>query len=87
MDCAVILSELVPYHFGTSDSDVEEHLLACKALFDRPKDWLDIEQMLLTVDDLDARDALRWVERGAGETDHRPNRLRDLIQRDREPEP
>ena len=64
-----------------------EHLLACKALFDRPKDWLDIEQILLTVDDLDARDALRWLERSVGENDHRRKRLRDLIQRDQEPEP
>ena len=63
-----------------------EHLLACKALFDRPKDWLDIEQILLTVDDLDASDALRWVERGAGEDDHRLTKLRELIQRDLEPQ-
>jgi hypothetical protein len=63
-----------------------EHLLACKALFDRPKDWLDIEQIVLTVDDLDASDALRWVERGAGEDDHRLTKLRELIQRDLEPQ-
>jgi Nucleotidyl transferase AbiEii toxin, Type IV TA system len=59
-----------------------EHLLACKALFDRPKDWLDIEQILLTVEELDAGEALRWVERGVGENDHRTMRLRELIQRD-----
>jgi hypothetical protein len=64
-----------------------EHLLACKALFDRPKDWLDIEQMLVTVDDLDVPETLRWVERGAGENDHRPQRLRELIRRDQEPQP
>lgn len=64
-----------------------EHLLACKALFDRPKDWLDIEQILLTVDDLDARDALHWVERGVGDDDPRLKKLRGLIQRDLEREP
>ena len=63
-----------------------EHLLARNALFDRPKDWLDIEQILLTVDDLDASDALRWVERGAGEDDDRLAKLRGLIQRDLEPQ-
>lgn len=63
-----------------------EHLLACKALFDRPKDWLDIEQILLTVEDLDTSDALRWVERGVGEDDHRLTKLRGLIQRDLDPE-
>jgi Nucleotidyl transferase AbiEii toxin, Type IV TA system len=61
-----------------------EHLIACKALFDRPKDWLDIEQMLLTVEELDASDALRWVERGVGGNDRRMTRLRDLIQRGEE---
>lgn len=64
-----------------------EHLLACKALFDRPKDWLDIEQILLTVEDLDASDALRWVERGVDDDDHRLTKLRGLVQRDLEPEP
>jgi hypothetical protein len=64
-----------------------EHLLVCKTLFDRPKDWLDIEQILLTVEDLDARDALRWVERGGGENDQRLERLRGLIELDQEPEP
>ena len=64
-----------------------EHLLACKALFARPKDWLDIEQILVTVEDLDASDALRWVERGAGDDDPRLTKLRALVERDQEPEP
>jgi hypothetical protein len=64
-----------------------EHLLVCKALFDRPKDWLDIEQILLSVDDLEAREALRWVERGAGENDRRLKRLRGLIELDQDHEP
>ena len=75
--------------FGTERIPIlaPEHLLACKVLFDRPKDWLDIEQMLVTVDDLDVPEALRWVERGAGENDHRSQRLRDLVRRDQEPPP
>jgi hypothetical protein len=28
-----------------------EPLLLCKAIFDRPKDWLDIEQVLVCVED------------------------------------
>jgi len=78
---------MVPFGQARIPILAPQHLLACKALFDRPKDWLDIEQILLTVDDLDARGALRWVERGVGEDDHRLNRLRDLIQRGQEPEP
>ena len=63
-----------------------EHLLACKALFDRPKDWLDIEQILLTVEELDSPQALRWVERGVGEHDPRLKRLQTLIERDQQPD-
>ena len=33
-----------------------EHLVVCKAVFNRPKDWLDIEQVLATVDGFDAAD-------------------------------
>ena len=25
----------------------------CKAVFDRPKDWIDLEQMLMATEDLD----------------------------------
>jgi hypothetical protein len=38
-----------------------EHLVVCKAVFDRPKDWLDIEAMVAWGTDIDARAALDWV--------------------------
>ena len=38
-----------------------EHLTVCKALFDRAKDWLDIEQIALGTPDLDSREVLRWI--------------------------
>ncbi len=60
-----------------------EHLLVCKALFDRPKDWLDIEQMLLCVEELDIHEALRLLERAVGARDARARRLRELAERDR----
>lgn len=75
---------MVPFGEGRIPILAPEHLLACKALFDRPKDWLDIEQMLLSVDELDAGEALGWVERGVGTNDHRTTRLRELIRRDEE---
>lgn len=40
-----------------------EHLLVCKAIFNRPKDWLDIEQMLVCVDDLDLAEVRAWLAR------------------------
>lgn len=39
-----------------------EHLTVCKALFDRPKDWLDIEQIVIGTPDLDSDEILRWIE-------------------------
>ncbi|MFI5028846.1 MAG: hypothetical protein ACHQCF_07700 [Solirubrobacterales bacterium] len=55
-----------------------EHLAVCKAMFDRPKDWLDIEQMVVANDDLDVADIERWLERMAGPNDPRLKHLREL---------
>src|SRR4051794_37304271 len=33
-----------------------EHLVVCKAMFDRPKDWLDIPQVLVGVEGFDAEE-------------------------------
>jgi len=55
-----------------------EHLIVCKAMFDRRKDWLDIEQMLLATDDLDLADVEGWLTRMVGEDDPRMQRLREL---------
>jgi len=55
-----------------------EHLAICKAMFDRPKDWLDIEQMLLATDDLDVSEIERWLIEMVGEDDRRLRRLREL---------
>lgn len=38
-----------------------EHLIVCKAIFDRPKDWLDIEEMVRWGTEIDVPEALRWV--------------------------
>lgn len=56
-----------------------EHLLVCKAAFDRPKDWLDIEQMLLLADGLDREEARAWLVRITGEGDPRLARLDELL--------
>jgi hypothetical protein len=52
-----------------------EHLVACKVIFDRPKDWLDLEQMLVAVRDFDVTEARRWIERIVGEGDSRLTRF------------
>jgi hypothetical protein len=58
-----------------------EHLAVCKAMFDRPKDWLDIEQMLIANDDLDIADIEQWLERMVGPQDQRLKRLSELMTR------
>jgi hypothetical protein len=48
-----------------------EHLLVCKAIFNRPKDWLDIEQMLVCVEELDTDEVRGWLDRIVGAVDPR----------------
>ena len=40
-----------------------EHLIVCKAAFDRPKDWLDIEQVLVGAPELDRDEVRDWAYR------------------------
>ena len=55
-----------------------DHLLVCKAAFDRPKDWIDIEQMLVSVHDLNLDEVDGWLVRMLGEDDGRTKRFREL---------
>lgn len=57
-----------------------EHLLVCKTVFNRPKDWLDIEQMLVCVEDLDTDDIRTWLARVLGADDPRSLRFEDALQ-------
>ena len=43
-----------------------EHLVICKAILDRPKDWLDIEAILVVTDPLDIEEIESWIARIAG---------------------
>jgi hypothetical protein len=52
-----------------------EHLLVCKIIFDRPKDWLDLEQVLVCVEDLDTQEIRTWLARIVGVEDPRVQRF------------
>jgi hypothetical protein len=39
-----------------------EHLIVCKAIFDRPKDWVDIEAMVTWGTPIDRDEVLRWID-------------------------
>jgi hypothetical protein len=68
----------VPFGEATIPILAPEHLTVCKAVFDRPKDWLDIEQILVCEADLDAAEIERWLTRIAGPADRRTQRFGEL---------
>jgi hypothetical protein len=83
-----------PFHAAAAKASVEvpfadttipvlsaEHLTVCKAVFDRGKDWVDIEAMLALGTHLDAAEVLRWVGRIAGDDDPRYERVAALLSR------
>ncbi len=47
----------------------------CKAVFNRPRDWVDVEATLAAGAPVDAAEVLRWVGRLAGDEDPRFNRV------------
>jgi len=69
----------VPGLDGEVDILAPEHLLTCKALFNRPKDWLDIKQMLLFVPNLRTGEVMHWMRELAGDDDQRTQRVRAMI--------
>lgn len=69
----------VPFGGTTVPILAPEHLAICKAMFDRRKDWLDIEQMLLTADELDTEAIESWLSRMVGPEDSRLSRLKELV--------
>lgn len=55
-----------------------EHLAVCKAMFNRPKDWIDIEQILVAANPLDVPEIEAWLEAMVGDGDERLKRLREI---------
>ena len=71
----------VPFAESTVPILAPEHLAVCKAMFDRPKDWIDIEQMLVATQDLDLAAIEGWLERMVGRADQRMKHLAELEDR------
>lgn len=68
----------VPFGQATLSILSPEHLAVCKAMFDRPKDWLDIEQMLVATDPIDLAEIERLLERMIGVEDPRIEKLGEV---------
>ncbi|HEX4126955.1 MAG TPA: hypothetical protein VHX67_05190 [Acidimicrobiales bacterium] len=67
--------------FGPVDIPIlaPEHLVVCKAVFDRPKDWLDIEEILRWGTEVDAARTLFWVRDILGPAAEQYTRLAGLL--------
>lgn len=68
----------VPFADAVIPIVAPEHLVIRKAMFDRPKDWIDIEQILVATDPLDAGEIKDWLERMVGAENPRMKKLLEL---------
>ena len=71
----------VPFADETISILAPEHLIVCKVVFNRPKDWIDIDAILVGGTDVDVAEVLRWVGRIAGDEDRRFNRITAVLTR------
>jgi hypothetical protein len=78
-DAAASARRTVPFADGTIPILSPEHLIVCKTVFNRPKDWVDIDAMLATELALDVAEVLRWVGRIAGDRDPRFERIASVL--------
>jgi hypothetical protein len=67
--------------FGPLDIPIlaPEHLIVCKVVFDRPKDWLDIEEMVRWGTTIDAASTLGWIALILGDRSPQWTRLERLL--------
>ncbi|HEU0249254.1 MAG TPA: nucleotidyl transferase AbiEii/AbiGii toxin family protein [Solirubrobacteraceae bacterium] len=56
-----------------------EHLIVCKAIFDRPKDWVDIEEIVAWGTGVDWAVVLGWIGEMLGSDSVQHQRLAELL--------
>ncbi len=71
----------VPFADRTIPILSADHLVVCKSIFDRGKDWVDIDAIIDAGTSLDAAEVLRWVGRIAGDEDPRYTRIAAVLTR------
>jgi len=71
----------VPFAGATIPFVSPEHLVIRKAMLDRPKDWPDIEAMLIATEPLDLEEVRTWIERLAGPRYPRLAKLDETVRR------
>ena len=80
-DAARSGSREVPFAHTTIPILSVDHLVVCKATFNRPKDWVDISAILTDGTVPDTAECLRWLGRIVGDTDQRYDRLAAVLTR------
>ena len=80
-DAAAAARHVVPFADSTIQILSADHLTVCKVIYNRPRDWVDIEAILATGTDLRTAEVLRWVARIAGDEDPRYERVAALLTR------
>ena len=80
-DAAAAGRLVVPFADTTIPILGPEHLVVCKAVFDRAKDWVDIDAVVAAETPIDVAEVLRWVGRIAGDDDPRYARVAAVLTR------
>jgi hypothetical protein len=78
-DAAAEARRDVPFADTTIPILSAEHLVVCKTIFNRAKDWVDIDALLALDTAVDTAEVLRWVGRIAGDTDPRYDRIAAVL--------
>jgi nucleotidyltransferase AbiEii toxin of type IV toxin-antitoxin system len=80
-DAAGAARRTVPFGDRTIPVLAPEHLIVCKVVFNRPRDWVDIDAMLAAGTDVEPAEVLRWVARITGDEDQRYERIVAVLTR------
>jgi len=80
-DAAATARRVVPFAGTTIPIIAAEHLIVCKAVFNRAKDWVDIDAAIAAGSSIDVPEVLRWVARIAGDEDPRYARIIAVLTR------
>lgn len=78
-DAARAACRTVPFADTTIPILGADHLVVCKVVFNRGRDWVDIDAMLDLETVVDAAEVLRWVGRLVGDDDRRYERIAAVL--------
>lgn len=80
-DAAAAACRTVPFADSSIPILSAEHLIVCKTVFNRPKDWVDIDAVVAAGVAVDTAEVLRWVGRITGDDDPRYERIAAVLTR------